>query len=314
MELLQALAKHPCHFHPVLNQETIMGIAPLPSETALTPESESQEQTSFDVRLSKYERKVLDNLHKDFAESLVNIFTKSLRLYQATIDAADQGGNLVMVSTSAKGGLPEPLSNTCDTQAWATHIGSKNNSVLINSPATFTSPIHQRLDKSTSMYHSNNGQLLKIEHPSKTQTLQDVGTNNSFVNQSFVLTTSTLLKPDGFTDAFQERTFIPVNPPDQSQNFAEALIAARDPFADYSTTPIIFNSKYIPVSKGAKVERVTLKADSTYMNRLRELEQRTGLKKSAIIRDSLQLYDFIKRNFNKNGITFYIGGRSIGVI
>jgi predicted transcriptional regulator len=68
---------------------------------------------------------------------------------------------------------------------------------------------------------------------------------------------------------------------------------------------------YITPAKGSKTEKITLKIDSSFAERLQALEQKTGLKKSVIVRDSVQLYDFIKRKFNDNNVSFFIGGTPI---
>jgi hypothetical protein len=174
--------------------------------------------SSFVVRISKYERRIIDGLSSDYAESTVTVLAKSLRLYTAIVEASQNGGSLLMATV-----------------------------------------------------------------PKRSLTTVAFGGAVSY---------------DGSTD-----------PMPRNEN--EAIIAVRDQFADHGKTPIRINRIYIGAPKGLKTERITIKADRTFMNSLSELENKTGLNKSSIMRDGIQLYNYVKRESEKNDVTFYVGSMRI---
>ena len=221
---------------------------------------ESRQQFSFVVRMSKSERIVINKLSRDFGESLVTILTKSLRVYRAIAEAANQGGSLVM--TANKGSAP---------------FGG--NEIL----STPTEQIVQlRKPPSASAYLTNNSP-------------PDIDNYTIPGNDTLNGRANTCLAVETIND----------------HGIDEAIIAVRDQFADNDLTPISLNPLYITPAKGSKTEKITLKTDSSFAERLQALEQKTGLKKSVIVRDSIQLYDFIKRKFNDNNVSFFIGGTPI---
>ncbi|MFN9623493.1 MAG: hypothetical protein ACK587_11800 [Cyanobacteriota bacterium] len=173
---------------------------------------------SFVVRISKSERRIIDELSSDYAESIVTVLSKSLRLYSAIVEASQNGGSLLMATV-----------------------------------------------------------------PKRSLTTVAFGRAVSY---------------DGSTD-----------PMPRDEN--EAIIAVRDQFADRGKTPIRINRIYISAPKGFKTERITIKADLVFMSNLSELEGKTGLNKSSIMRDGVQLYNYIKRESEKNDVTFYVGSMRI---
>jgi hypothetical protein len=150
------------------------------------------------LRFNQADRQVLDKLASDYGESIVSIVGKSIRLYRGIVDAAEQGGKLIMIKSSSP---------------------PKNNN---NDPY-------------------------------------------------------------------------------------ETVIAVREQFADKDKTPIALNRAYINASKDLKTERLATRVLPTVIENLAELERKTGLSKSAILRDSMNLYNFIKRESTSPGTSFYIG-------
>lgn len=119
---------------------------------------------------------------------------------------------------------------------------------------------------------------------------------------------------DGFT--IEEVKTIPIAGirPKPSIDIQESIIAVRDQFADNGLAPITLNPLYIHPAKGAKTDKISLKVEGEFAAKLESLVQKTGLKKSTIIRDSILLYNFVKRKFCEQGVTFYIGGTPIVAI
>lgn len=89
--------------------------------------------------------------------------------------------------------------------------------------------------------------------------------------------------------------------------YHEAAIAVREQFAEHGKTPITLNRIYVNAPKGPKTERIAIKADSEFVNILEDLERKTGSNRSAIIRHSLQLYDFVKRQHENTSAIFFLG-------
>jgi|688.fasta_scaffold194873_3 hypothetical protein len=225
---------------------------------------ESRHQFSFVVRMSKSERVVINKLSRDFGESLVTILTKSLRVYRAIAEAANQGGSLVMTAT--KGSSP--------------FGGEASHNDILLTPGEQV--VQLRKPPGASAYLTNNSPP-DIDN----DTIPGNDTLNGRTTTCFAVET--------------------IN----NHDINEAIIAVRDQFADNDLTPISLNPLYITPAKGSKTEKITLKIDSSFAERLQALEQKTGLKKSVIVRDSVQLYDFIKRKFNDNNVSFFIGGTPI---
>lgn len=158
--------------------------------------------SSLVLRLNKADRNLLDKLSRDYAESIVTILGKSLRLYRAIVEAVEQGGSLIMTRALSKTGS-----------------GSERD----------------------------------------------------------------------------------------SNNVYETVIAVREQFADEGKTPIALNRVYINVSRGLKTERIAIRANPAFMEGLTDLENKTGLSKSSLLRDGMHLYNFVKREFEKLNTSFYIG-------
>ncbi|MFO0058454.1 MAG: hypothetical protein ACK55B_11565 [Cyanobacteriota bacterium] len=89
------------------------------------------------------------------------------------------------------------------------------------------------------------------------------------------------------------------------------VIAVREQFADKGKTPIALNRAYISPSKGLKKQRIAIRVTPAITEGLLELEHKTGLSKSAILRDGMNLYAFIKRESRHPGTSFYIGDELI---
>lgn len=260
-----------------------MGTTLLPSEVVANERRTGQQHISFDVRLTKAERKALDKLSKDFAESLVLIFTKSLRLYRATVDAADQGQSLVLIKNSVR------------------------DSNRANNTSVFRTSILSKGDKEDILIGSQN---IRIEQGDQT-----ASETARLLNTTTAATNFKDLEGDCCVSMVAEPKAKDIINTQANGMFQDvATIAARDQFAPYSITPISLNPEYITIPKGPKTERITLRANQSFIQQLDELESRTGSLKSIIIRDSARLYDFVKRNFSKPDITFHIGGRPIGMI
>ena len=117
-------------------------------------------------------------------------------------------------------------------------------------------------------------------------------------------------RPSSGNDTLNDRKEI-VN---YGDHISEAIIAVRDQFADNGLIPIRLNAQYITPPKGSKNVKITIKVDKLFNERIHLLEQRTGLNKSVIVRDSIQLYDFIKRKFYSKDVSFFIGGTPITAI
>ena len=237
------------------------GQTPFPAETTLPLGSVSQQVFSFDVRMNKSEKEVVNKLSRDFGESIVTIITKSLRIYRAISEAAGEGGSLVMVTR--KSGLS---------------LGS--NGIYHNSAV----PDEQLIQEPY---------LISLKSPVTRMSIADRPSSGG----TPLATTSSM--------AAQATTL---------SMAAEAIIAVRDQFADNGLIPIRLNAQYITPPKGPKNVKITIKVDTLFNERILLLEQRTGLSKSAIVRDSIQLYDFIKRKFYNKDTCFFIGGTPITAV
>ncbi len=240
-----------------------------PLHTDIPPHLKKREiQFSFVVRISQKERLLINKLSDDFGENIVTIFSKSLRLYRAIAEAADQGGSLVMTTrksafTPARERDPHGLSildeKAIQTQKQLKKPTDTGLDVLV-SPA----------DNSDNI--AGDGRLALIAQAAASYA--------------------------GDESALSSGGYFNVN---------EAIIAVRDQFADNGLTPIRLNPLYIVAAKGLKSERISLNIDVSFADRLQSLEKKTGLTKSSIVRDSIRLYDFVKRNFQEPGAKFFIG-------
>lgn len=61
------------------------------------------------------------------------------------------------------------------------------------------------------------------------------------------------------------------------------------------------------LERGLKTERIAIRANPAFMEGLTDLENKTGLSKSSLLRDGMHLYNFVKREFEKLNTSFYIG-------
>jgi hypothetical protein len=203
-----AFGKETVHGNGTLNgtsKETVHGNDIL-NGTSKANDIENKTKTkilsSLVFRLNKADRYLIDGLSSDYAESIVTIIGKSLRLYRAIVEAVEQGGSLIMIRTPSLSG-PRP----------------------------------------------------KID----------------------------------------------------SSNTYETAIAVREQFADKGKTPIAINRAYINASKGLKTERIAIRVLPVVAHGIAELECKTGLSRSTILRDSVHLYNFVKREFESPNTSFYIG-------
>lgn len=96
-------------------------------------------------------------------------------------------------------------------------------------------------------------------------------------------------------------------PKTDSSGTYETVIAVREQFADKEKSPIAINRAYINTSKGLKIERIAVRVSPVVAHGLEELERKTGLSKSTILRDSMHLYNFVKRESKSPNTCFYIG-------
>jgi hypothetical protein len=246
------------------------GQTPFPAETTLPLGSVSQQVFSFDVRMNKSEKEVVNKLSRDFGESIVTIITKSLRIYRAISEAAGEGGSLVMVTR--KSGLS---------------LGS--NGIYHDSAV----PDEQLIQEPY---------LISLKSPG---TRMSAANRPSSGGTPLATTSSMAAQATTLSMAAQATT------PSMA---AEAIIAVRDQFADNGLIPIRLNAQYITPPKGPKNVKITIKVDTLFNERILLLEQRTGLSKSAIVRDSIQLYDFIKRKFYNKDTSFFIGDTPITAV
>lgn len=244
------------------------------SDTLLLPKKRKS-QYSFVVRISEQERLMIDALGDHFGETIMTIITKSLRLYRAIAEAADEGGSLVMMSE----------------------------------------------EKGYSLGQEGVRRGLSLHHEKKIRT---IGYSQKITTDTGITVTVPPPGNDTFNDTLNDNhyPFSQAEPSSTggkhtlSDNLGtkEAIIAVRDQFADNGLTPITLNPLYIAALKGSKSEKITLKTDASFVERLQALEKKTGFTKSLIVRDSVQLYDFVKRKFQEPGIRFFIGGKPILVI
>lgn len=167
--------------------------------TVISGKSKDKQLPPLVLRFNQADRRLLDKLVDDYSESIVTIIGKSIRLYRGIVDAAEQGGKLIMVK------FPSPT---------------------------------------------------------------------NFIDNT---------------------------------NPYETVIAVREQFADKDKTPIALNRAYINASKELKTERLATRVPPAVIENISELEYKTGLSKSAILRDCMNLYNFIKRESAIPGTSFYIG-------
>lgn len=163
------------------------------------------------LRFSQADRNLLDELVSDYGESIVSIIGKSIRLYRGIVDAAEQGGKLIMIKPCRS----LTTSHSIDTIDTADNI-------------------------------DNDGSY-------------------------------------------------------------ETVIAVREQFAEKNKTPIALNRAYINASSKLKTQRLATRVPPAVIDNLEELELKTGLSKSAILRDCINLYNFIKRESMVPNTYFYIG-------
>ncbi|MFN7740951.1 MAG: hypothetical protein ACK5RA_11920 [Cyanobacteriota bacterium] len=202
------------------------------ASSLFSPVAHSSTRSSVVVRLTKNDKYMLDSLISDYSETMGNIFEKSIMLYRAIVEAGEQGGKLLMITSNSR------------TQ-------------------TMTSGLVAN-DKYWNGYKNFNGH----EEP------EQIATVARSVDQ-------------------------------------EIILAVRDQFAEKGKTPISLNRTYIKATKGLKSERIAVRASSIFMDKLADTERRTGSSKSNLFRDSLHLYNFIKREFDKGGVLFYIGDTQV---
>lgn len=172
------------------------------------------------LRLNKSDRSILDRLSRDYAESMVTVLGKSLRLYRAIVEAGEHGGKLIMLT----GGKHLARAAALTTDGAAKDIKLESQPVAASSDQAY-----------------------------------------------------------------------------------ETAVAVRYPFPDEGKSPIQLNPLCIKPSKGVKTERIGLRVNAAFIQNLASLEDKTGLSKSAVLRDSVHLYNFVKRESEKLDASFYIG-------
>jgi len=207
------------------------------SKAETPPKSPAKPQAIFSIvaRVTKGERMIAERLARDYSETFVSIVSKSLHLYNAMVEAAKEGGKLVMLTK-----LSRP-NNFCGSQY-----------VVGNAAHSCGSSISQFGVSNSNNIPSLDDCIAPVEHN-------------------------------------------------------EAVIAVREQFAEHGKTPITLNRIYIAAPKGPKSERIAIKADLVFVNAIEDLEHKTGLNRSSIIRHSLQLYDFVKRRHEDSSAIFFIG-------
>ena len=228
-----------------------------------------ESQRALVVRLTKSERKLIEELSRDSTETFVAIFTKSIRLYRATVEAAIKGGSLVMLtdkSINNISGIEGVLSSGLD--------GSTNSGISSR----------RHLPKDFLATEALTGPALSHA------TVADL--DNPVAAGCFAIPTP------------QKRAITGTGSP---SNLSREIIASRYQFADTWLTPISLNPHYMPPLKGWRDQKVTLKADSAFFDLLADLGEKTGLKKSVVIRDSIRLYEFVKRKYSELGVSFFVG-------
>lgn len=228
-----------------------MTASPITGRLSKTTEQTHNRNTtpsSMVIRLTKSDKRVLDALSSDYAESIVTIFGKSLRLYRAIVEASEEGGSLIMLK---KRSLP-------------------NGRSILGRDSIITTPSYNALTCITPHNLDGTGKATAAR------------------------ATMTTANNDDYSEYLDDRD-------------SEAAIAVRDQFAERGKTPISLNRAYISPPKGLKVERIAIRANPVFMDGLSDLAERTGLHKSAVLRDSMHLYNFVKRRFEKGDATFYIG-------
>jgi len=268
MEKIMPLAKGPLSQDESLQQSSNSQNTPFLADTSLSSKNK-ESQCSFVVRISEKERLLINKLSNYSGEPIVTIITKSLRLYRAIAEAADEGGSLVMVT--------------------------EENGYSLGSEGVNHSRLSSREMKVRTLDYSRkttDGGLAVAIPPPGSNTLNGNDTLDGQVEPSLIRRKHSLSDKVGIS---------------------EVIIAVRDQFADNNLTPIILNPLYIAALKGSKSEKITLKAksDTSFSERLQILEKKTGLNKSLIVRNSVQLYDFVKRKFQEPGVKFFIGGKPI---
>jgi hypothetical protein len=213
----------------------------------LTPSTLTPSTSSLEVRITKADRSLLNNLMDDYSETMGSIFEKSIMLYQSIVEAGEQGGKFLMLASHSR--VKSEPGRADNKQTNSRHTGQYDN---------------------TNEYY---GQVRTIDLLSGSCLSNGGGDNGShFVNVDH-----------------------------------ETILAVRNQFAEEGKTPISLNRIYIKATKGLKSERVAIRASSAFIERLEDTENRTGSSKSDLLRDSLHLYNFVKREFDKGGITFYVG-------
>ena len=213
---------------PLINLSDIIARA---SSSLFSPTTCTRRSTSLVVRLTKDDKYLLNNLMSDHSETMGNIFEKSLMLYRAIVEAGEQGGKLLMLTSDSRTG-------TMTSDLISVNVRSR----------------HKKGWKNLNEFKE----------------LDQVATVARSIDQ-------------------------------------EIILAVRDQFADKDKTPISLNRAYIKATKGLKSERIAIRASTAFMERLADTEKRTGLNKSNLFRDSLHLFNFVKREFDKGGVSFYIG-------
>jgi hypothetical protein len=272
MQKIPTRSKGPLSQDESLQQSPNSQNTPFLADTSLSSKNKESKH-SFVVRISEKERLLINKLSNYSGETIVTIFTKSLRLYRAIAEAADEGGSLVMVT--------------------------EENGYFLGREGFNHSRLSSREMKVRTLDYSpkttDKGLAVAIPPPGR-----DTPNGNDILNGNDTFIGQVEPSPIGRKHSLSDKVEI-----------SEAIIAVRDQFANNNLTPITLNPLYITALKGSKSKKITLTADASFSERLQMLEKKTGLTKSLIVRNSVQLYDFVKRKFQEPGVKFFIGGKPI---
>jgi hypothetical protein len=207
------------------------------------------------------------------------------------------------IITKAASSLFSPIARSSTRSSLVVRLTKDDKHILDNLMSDYSETMGNIFEKSIMLYRAiveageQGGKLLMVKSDSRTETRTsgltvNTGSRNKNGYKNF----------DGHEEPEQIATV------SRSVNQEmEIILAVRDQFAEKDKTPISLNRIYIKTTKGLKGERIAVRASSGFMDKLADMERRTGSSKSNLFRDSLHLYNFIKREFDKGGAAFYIG-------
>jgi hypothetical protein len=104
----------------------------------LTPSTLTPSTSSLVVRITKSDRYLLDNLMDNYSETMGNIFEKSIMLYQSIVEAGEQGGKFLMLTSHSR--VRSGPGRVANKQTNSRHTGLAGNDTLNGAAGQYDNP------------------------------------------------------------------------------------------------------------------------------------------------------------------------------